>query len=64
MELSGVDSQGTLMLGDNLCDIQLANNAGVDAIGVDFGSGHGAALLAEGARAVISDYTQLPEYLK
>ena len=62
MEVCAVDSKNTLMLGDNLCDIQLANNAGVDAIGVDFGSGHGPALLNEGARAVISEYTQLETY--
>ena len=45
MDLTGVEPRRTLMVGDTTHDLELAANAGVDAVSVSYGA-HDAALLA------------------
>lgn len=63
MEVTGVDADETLMIGDSVTDIQMANCINVDAIGVDFYHQHRTALLAAGALAVFDSYQQVIDYL-
>ena len=51
------------MIGDTTYDVQMAKNAGVVAIGVDWGYHHRDELLAAGAIAVVEDFAALPALL-
>lgn len=53
-----------LMVGDNVCDMEMARAAGCDALGVDFSQGTAAQLLDAGAKQVIQDYANFFEALK
>lgn len=53
----GIDRGHVLIVGDNVCDIQLAKNGGCDGMGVDFGRGNTQELLEAGAVTVINDYS-------
>jgi len=64
MEECGVTPSETLMVGDSEVDIEMAQLAGVDAVGVDFDHIQGARLRAAGALDVFNDYQQLANYLK
>ncbi|MFA5960844.1 MAG: HAD-IIIA family hydrolase [Tatlockia sp.] len=63
MEVFGVSSDETLMVGDSVNDIEMANNCKVDAIGVDFYHQQENALRLAGALEVFDDYQQLANYL-
>lgn len=60
---TGVSARRAVMIGDTTYDMQMAKNAGVVAIGVDWGYHHPAELLAAGAAAVVRDFTALPALL-
>jgi phosphoglycolate phosphatase len=60
----GVFPSETLMIGDSVSDMEMASNAGVDAIGFDFYHQQRAALLEAGAMTVFDDYTKLAHYLQ
>ena len=61
----GVLASEALMVGDSLVDIEMANQLGVDAVGVDFyHQQQAASLLAAGAKSVIDDYRQLADLLQ
>ena len=55
----GVEPEETLLIGDTIYDIQMAQNAGADALGVAWGYHETGELLAAGAAAVLSDFAQL-----
>lgn len=63
MEECGVSAIETLMVGDSISDIEMANQAGVDVIGVDFYHQQAVNLKAAGAIDVIDDYHKLASYL-
>lgn len=54
MDVTQVLPSKTLMVGDGIVDIQLANNAHVDAIGISADPEQREALLAQGAKQVIT----------
>ncbi len=64
MQFAGVDAERTVMIGDSEGDMLCAQNAGIDAIGVDGGSGNATLLTAAGAKTVLSSITQLITYLE
>lgn len=53
----------TVMIGDTVYDIQMAQAAGTRAIGVDWGYHEATELIAAGAVGVARDIAQLEEYL-
>ncbi|NIA72123.1 HAD-IA family hydrolase [Pelagibius litoralis] len=59
----GADPQDTVMIGDTTFDIQMARDAGCDALGVDWGYHHRDQLHAAGAGLVIDKFTDLHEAL-
>lgn len=63
MDALGASPEQTLMIGDSVFDLQLANNAKVDFIGVSQASSHHESLKREGARTIVSHVTQITEYL-
>ncbi len=60
MAETGVEPSRTVMIGDTTFDIEMARNAGVFAVGVDWGYHPTEALWAAGAHAVIDDFALLP----
>lgn len=59
-----VSAYETLMIGDSVNDIEMANQLNVVAIGVDFYSQNETSLRAAGAEAVFNSFQQLADYLK
>ena len=63
LDITGVDPARALMVGDTTHDLELAANAGVDAVAVTYGA-HGEALLAtRPARARLSTVEELHRWL-
>jgi phosphoglycolate phosphatase len=63
LEITGVDPARALMVGDTTHDLELAANAGVEAVAVTYGA-HGEALLAtRPARARVGSVDQLHRWL-
>jgi phosphoglycolate phosphatase len=63
LELTGVDPAGAVMIGDTTHDLELAANAGVDAVAVSYGA-HDARLLAtRQARARFASVAELHRWL-
>lgn len=60
MAETGVRPAQTVMIGDTVYDIQMANNAGVAAIGVSWGYHAAAELMSAGAAIVIENFSELP----
>lgn len=60
---TGVAAHRAVMVGDTTYDMQMAKNAGVVAVGVDWGYHHRDELLAAGAIAVIESFAALPALL-
>jgi len=52
-----------LMVGDSAFDLQMARNAGMDAVAVSYGAQSGAVLRAHGPRLVIDDFGDLCTWL-
>lgn len=63
LELTGVDAADALMIGDTEYDIEMANNAKVASLGVDYGVHGRERLLAKGALASLADIKALPQWL-
>ncbi len=63
MEYVGLEPQQSLMIGDTEYDVQMAANAGVDALGVSYGVHAPERLLAHGARHCLTDIRELPGWL-
>ena len=64
MTHTGVAQSATLMIGDSMHDLRMAQAAGVDALGVDFGAHSAELLLTCEPRAVLSDWSQLDSFLQ
>jgi phosphoglycolate phosphatase len=60
----GVGPEAAVMIGDTAYDMQMASDAGVRAIGVDWGYHQADELVAAGAEWVASSPQQLGEYLQ
>jgi len=63
LERLGLGSQETLMVGDTEYDVQMAANAGVDALGVSYGVHDPDRLLAHGALHCLDEIGELPGWL-
>ena len=63
MDVCGATPSQTLMIGDSISDVEMALQAGVDVIGVDFYHQQAASLLAAGAMDVFDDYQQVAQFL-
>jgi phosphoglycolate phosphatase len=58
-----ITPSATLMIGDSTVDVEMARNAGVDAMGVDFYHQQADDLLTAGAITVVDDYQKIGHYL-
>lgn len=63
IDLAGVPSEKTLMIGDSTVDIEMASAIHVPSIGVDFYDHQGDELRAAGALEVFDDFATLGRYL-
>jgi phosphoglycolate phosphatase len=63
MDQLGVGPERTLMIGDTTHDLMMANNAGVDAVGVSYGAHPKQALLAQGPVACFDRFSELNDWL-
>jgi phosphoglycolate phosphatase len=63
LELTGVDPARALMVGDTTHDLELAANAGVDALAVTYGAHHGELLATREARARCASVAELHRWL-
>ncbi len=60
----GVDHRRTIMVGDSTFDMEMAQNAGIPAIGVSWGHHGDAELRAAGAAVIIERASDLPAALR
>jgi len=60
MAETGTARDDTVMIGDTTYDMAMAHNAGVHAIGVDWGYHPTDELLGAGAQAIVSSFAELP----
>jgi len=58
---SGVEPENAVMIGDTTFDVQMAVNAGIRAIGVDWGYHEAQELLDTGAERVLTHFDELLE---
>ncbi len=63
MQILGVSYRRTLMVGDSIADIQLANNADVDSVGIDHNITQREYLISQGAKAAIGSLDELLVFL-
>jgi phosphoglycolate phosphatase len=64
LDATGVAPDSALMIGDTTHDLQLAANAGVDAVGVSYGAHPADALAAEQSRAIVHSVDELAAWLR
>ncbi len=64
MDELGVQQAKTLMIGDTSHDLQMANNAGVSAVGVCYGAHPRESLLALSPLACVDDFGALSRWLR
>lgn len=64
LDATGAPRERTVMIGDTVFDMAMAVNAGVRAIGVDWGYHHPAELAGAGAEAVAGSVTDLRRLLR
>ena len=63
MEKSMQDLEDTVVIGDTVFDILMAQNAGVASVGVSYGNHSADRLIDAGADVIIDDFADLPEAL-
>lgn len=63
LELTGVEPARALMVGDTTHDLELAANAGVDAVAVGYGAHHDGLLRTRPARALCGSVEELHRWL-
>jgi phosphoglycolate phosphatase len=63
MSFSGTSRDEVLMIGDTTHDLDLARNAGVDALAVSYGAHPHELLVRQHARAVVSSVDELRQWL-
>ncbi len=61
---TGVSARRAVMIGDTTYDMEMARNAGVVAIGVDWGYHHRSELLTAGAAVIVDDFAILPDVIE
>ena len=59
----GASAANTFMIGDTTFDMEMAFNAGITAIGVEWGYHHASELKTSGAHIIIKNYLALPNVL-
>jgi phosphoglycolate phosphatase len=64
LECTGVDAADALLIGDTTHDLELASNAGVDAVACCYGAHERALLLTRAARAHVSSVEELRRWLE
>jgi phosphoglycolate phosphatase len=64
LERIGIEPASALMIGDTTHDLQLAANAGVDAVGVAYGAHPREALASEPHRAIVHSVGELSAWLR
>ena len=60
---TGTEAASAVMIGDTVFDMEMAGNAGMRALGVDWGYHEADDLLAAGAQAVARNTLQLQELI-
>lgn len=63
LEATGVEASRTLMIGDTTHDLELAANAGVDAVGVTYGAHDEALLRSRASRHLATSVEDLRQWL-
>ncbi len=63
MHECGTTARETLVVGDTLFDLEMAGNAGVDAIAVGWSAQPPRRLAGAGARAVLDDFEELDRWI-
>jgi phosphoglycolate phosphatase len=63
LELTGVEPRRALMVGDTTHDLELADNAGVDAVAVTYGAHHDELLSTRPAKARCASVAELHRWL-
>lgn len=63
LDMTGVEPHRALMVGDTTHDLELAANAGVDAVAVTYGAHHGELLRSRPAKARCATVTELHTWL-
>ena len=63
LDITGVDPARALMVGDTTHDLELAANAGVDAVAVSYGAHDGKLLASRPARARVESVRELHRWL-
>jgi phosphoglycolate phosphatase len=64
LERTGIEPASALMIGDTTHDLQLAANAGIDAVGVAYGAHPSDALASEPHRVIVHSVAELSEWLR
>lgn len=64
MAEAGVAPHETIMIGDTVFDIVMGVNAGVAAVGVDWGYHHVDLLSEAGANAIVSSWREIPDTIE
>lgn len=60
----GVGADAALVVGDTLFDLEMAANAGVDALGVTWGAHPVERLVAAGPRGILNDFEELDRWVE
>ncbi|WP_026988657.1 HAD-IA family hydrolase [Fodinicurvata fenggangensis] len=63
MEEVACQPEETLLIGDTTYDIEMARNAGINAIGVKWGYHEAHELISAGALRVLDDFSEIPDHL-
>jgi phosphoglycolate phosphatase len=63
LDCTGVQAADALLVGDTIHDLDLAANAGVDAVAVNYGAHDAALLVTRPAKAIVSSVPELHEWL-
>ena len=63
MDEFGLDVSSTLMIGDSLVDIEMAQSIGMDVVAVDFYQQNSDELKSASPNALFDDYTLLADFL-
>lgn len=63
MDVTGIEAARTLMIGDTTFDLEMAHNAGVDAVGVSYGAHPPQALVPWRPKAILGSIDVLPGWL-
>ena len=63
MAFCGVEAKDTLMIGDTGFDLQMAQNAGADSLGISHGAHDINTLLAHKPKTIVDDLYQVQSFI-